>query len=307
MNKRPDKAEFEEVATAMSIDPAFVEKDWIVTQVLEIIGRISHKDCSIVFSGGTALSKAHKLLERFSEDIDFRIITSEKMSQGDLRKYKYEIVGALQKAGFVIDKENIRTRNGGNFFAIDLNYETAFPRANALRPHVLVEMTVMNIHLPAIEKPVSSLLNEYAKREPEIAKISCIDPVENAADKLSAISWRIPDRDRGSDNDDPSVVRHIHDLALLKAGAMAFPEFKKLVETSMQQDGRRAKTDTGLNEMLRDEKLANTIKVIEGDIVAYKNEYDRFVRGVSYAKDGNFPSFEAAMNSLHELIVYIKD
>ncbi|WP_200979812.1 nucleotidyl transferase AbiEii/AbiGii toxin family protein [Echinicola sp. 20G] len=53
--------------------PAFAgEKDWWVVQTLETIFEMevaSH----LVFKGGTSLSKAWKLIDRFSEDIDLAI------------------------------------------------------------------------------------------------------------------------------------------------------------------------------------------------------------------------------------------
>jgi predicted nucleotidyltransferase component of viral defense system len=65
MNAFPEKNLIEEVATIKGINPSFVEKDWHVNQVIELISGISFRDFSIIFSGGTALSKAHKLIQRF--------------------------------------------------------------------------------------------------------------------------------------------------------------------------------------------------------------------------------------------------
>jgi hypothetical protein len=50
------------------------------------------------------------------------------------------------------------------------------------------------------------MINQVAKLQAEIDKIACINPVENAADKLSAITWRIAERIRGSENDSPDIV-----------------------------------------------------------------------------------------------------
>ena len=74
MNLRPKRELFEEIAQIMGIAQSFVEKDWYVVQIIGIIAGIQHNGFGIIFSGGTALSKAHKLLRRFSEDVDFRIL-----------------------------------------------------------------------------------------------------------------------------------------------------------------------------------------------------------------------------------------
>ena len=49
-----------------------VEKDWWVTQVLNILFDLPIAD-QLVFKGGTSLSKAWQLIERFSEDIDLAV------------------------------------------------------------------------------------------------------------------------------------------------------------------------------------------------------------------------------------------
>lgn len=61
------------------IAPQFVEKDIYVVKVLSELSKINYPDVKIVFSGGTCLSKAYNKIQRFSEDIDFRIHTSENL------------------------------------------------------------------------------------------------------------------------------------------------------------------------------------------------------------------------------------
>ncbi len=60
----------------LSIEPAFIEKDWYMVQVLDAISKLdfripelSHVDVKLVFGGSTNLSKAHKVINRFSEDM----------------------------------------------------------------------------------------------------------------------------------------------------------------------------------------------------------------------------------------------
>lgn len=58
-----------------------IEKDYYVTMLLRLL---SEKMPYIVFKGGTSLSKCHKVIQRFSEDIDITIDT--QISQGQRRK-----------------------------------------------------------------------------------------------------------------------------------------------------------------------------------------------------------------------------
>lgn len=92
--------------------------------------------------------------------------------------------------------------------------------------------------LPPIARPVQSLLGRLLKAEPEIQSLLCVDPVETAADKISALAWRAAARDRKAAADDPSIIRHLHDLAALApaAGSNAgFAPWRVASSRSMQR------------------------------------------------------------------------
>jgi predicted nucleotidyltransferase component of viral defense system len=59
-----------EVNRAMGLDAASVEKDFWVCWTLREIFSDPDIGGHITFKGGTSLSKAWKIIERFSEDID---------------------------------------------------------------------------------------------------------------------------------------------------------------------------------------------------------------------------------------------
>lgn len=61
---------FRETAQKMGIHEAIVEKDFWVCLILEIIFTSTNWGNKVIFKGGTSLSKAYHLIERFSEDID---------------------------------------------------------------------------------------------------------------------------------------------------------------------------------------------------------------------------------------------
>lgn len=60
---------FSQTAANRGINPAIIEKDFWVCWVLKKLFASELSD-DLVFKGGTSLSKAHRLIERFSEDID---------------------------------------------------------------------------------------------------------------------------------------------------------------------------------------------------------------------------------------------
>jgi len=61
-----------DIASELGIDPAFVEKDWYSVLVLKAVAEHQSDSIQTLFAGGTSLSKAHGLIQRFSEDLDFR-------------------------------------------------------------------------------------------------------------------------------------------------------------------------------------------------------------------------------------------
>ena len=61
---------FQNVAYKMGINAAIVEKDyWVCLTLYFLFSKSSFKN-SLVFKGGTCLSKIYKVIERFSENID---------------------------------------------------------------------------------------------------------------------------------------------------------------------------------------------------------------------------------------------
>jgi predicted nucleotidyltransferase component of viral defense system len=71
-----------------------VEKDWWVVQTLSIIFEMKVSEY-LVFKGGTSLSKAWNLIDRFSEDVDLAIDRKFLGFEGELSKKQ---ITALRKA-----------------------------------------------------------------------------------------------------------------------------------------------------------------------------------------------------------------
>ena len=61
-----------QVGEHLNQDLQTIEKDWWVTQVLRVLFSLPYAEY-MSFKGGTSLSKAWNLVDRFSEDIDLAI------------------------------------------------------------------------------------------------------------------------------------------------------------------------------------------------------------------------------------------
>lgn len=83
-----EKAElFQATAVKMGMQPSVVEKDyWVCFMLKHLFWDCKYKD-AFVFKGGTSLSKAYHVIERFSEDIDL-ILDWRKIINQDVDPWK---------------------------------------------------------------------------------------------------------------------------------------------------------------------------------------------------------------------------
>lgn len=303
MNQLPNKKQFEEAAAELAIDPAMVEKDWQVTQVLAFISNLNLPGYKIVFSGGTSLSKAHGLIQRFSEDIDFKVIADEEApDRATLSTFKNSVINALASAGFAVDRTSLTARDSNRFFSFNLDYNSHFAPIAGLRPHIQLEFTVARPKLPSTEESVDSFITQLKRDAPEVDKISCVDPVEIAADKLSALVWRIPKQTQGEKPEDRSLVRHLHDLAMLESRIKGSTLFPALLIDALQQDNYRNKD---ISALAPNEKFKLLLDNLTNEEEKYRAEYDTFVKSVSYATEGVVPNYDTALNAVKRLIDFV--
>ena len=84
-----NKSDFCELLSKISHETAIpewiIEKDYYITLILK---SLAAKLPFLVFKGGTSLSKCHKIINRFSEDIDLTL-DNEHFTQSKKRNKKY--------------------------------------------------------------------------------------------------------------------------------------------------------------------------------------------------------------------------
>lgn len=155
---------------------AVVEKDLYVVKALAALAGIDAAPLRLVFSGGTALSRAHRLVRRMSEDIDLRIVSDKAPSRGALRRLRDRVTDALLAAGFSFDPADERHRKSGNesrYTIYRLPYNAVAAGEGALRPVIQIETAVWPLQRPSVNLPVTSFVAEALGRSPEIARIAC--------------------------------------------------------------------------------------------------------------------------------------
>lgn len=73
-------------ANTLNIRPEFIEKDYWITRALQRMSQNINAE-KVVFKGGTSLSKAYRLTNRFSEDIDVAVIDVDSFSGNQLKTF----------------------------------------------------------------------------------------------------------------------------------------------------------------------------------------------------------------------------
>ena len=184
----------------------------------------------IVFKGGTSLSKCHKVIQRFSEDIDITI--DSQISQDQKKKIKQAIVSSAEELGMNIENLN-ETRSRRDYNRYIISYNSVLPLASdALNPAVLLETSYTAVSFPTVVLPVHSYIGDMMEKEapdsieefmllPFSMKVQGID--RTLADKIFAIC------DYYLQGKVPKHSRHIYDIYKLLPLVPQDESFKNLV------------------------------------------------------------------------------
>lgn len=153
---------------------AAVEKDYYLTLILE---GLKERLPFIVFKGGTSLSKCHKVISRFSEDIDVTIDT--KLSQGQMGKVKDAIKTVAEELGLTIPNID-ETRSRRNYNKYLLAYDSVIEMLNEdLKPMVILETSFAEVSFPTVILPVHSYIGDMMEIEaPEMVETYGLRPFE---------------------------------------------------------------------------------------------------------------------------------
>ncbi len=295
----PDEQLLQDIAIELGVDPAFIEKDWYAIQVLAAIAALEPDQIVPVFCGGTCLSKTHGLLKRFSEDLDFRghFQSTKTPSKPVRRRFRESVLTAVETVeGVELDRDQVES--GSSYFKFQLQYQRTFDAPGGLRPHLQVEFSYTQPKGDTETRVIRSFVAELSGDEPE-AEIPCLVPLETAADKLCALTWRVIKRDRDHENDDPALIRHLHDLGALHPAILSAQEqfaetARAAYEIDMQSGPRRMEHDLA-------KAAAEALAILKAD-TQYADEYQQFVMNMSYAKDDEVIDFQTAVSRLEEII-----
>ncbi|GAB2779293.1 nucleotidyl transferase AbiEii/AbiGii toxin family protein [Rhabdobacter roseus] len=174
---------FEDISNKTGMPAFAVEKDWWVTETLAIIFEMkvaSH----LVFKGGTSLSKAWKLIHRFSEDIDLAIDRNYFGYDGELSKrqktalrkrageyssgpFFEQLQSKFAERGFQVDFNVVESPDSDQDpRIIEIYYPNVISAPGYMQARVQVEIGCRSLREPFAYCTFGSLVDEeYAGRE----------------------------------------------------------------------------------------------------------------------------------------------
>lgn len=307
MKNGPSPKAFEDLAAEMKTEPAFVEKEWNGIQLLARLTEFTNTQGGVfVFTGGTCLSRAHGIIQRFSEDLDFIVSSEEEIPRSNRRMVRKSLLAHLSAdARFDLVAESEKSSNESRFFEAHFNYRKTFEHPS-LRPYLKLEVSFRNSRLDTSRSDIRSNLAEHSGSDAE-AYMECISPVETAADKISALTWRAIARDEGvgpqqQEENDPNLVRHLHDLAALKSVISDNEgDFVRTACAALKQDQLENRGGVGADEPSMADRLGRMVSLLENKN-EYREEYRKFVGEMSYAKVAEQVDYEGALDALSALV-----
>ena len=195
----------EEVRTQTGFPLFIIEKDWWVVQTLRLVSRMDIAE-HIVFKGGTSLSKAWGLIDRFSEDIDLAInreffgfsgeISRTKVGKMKDASSKYisnDFLLSLQKAFDDAGMKDVRLSVVDEKAPDDdpVKIAVAYPAVTEysayIQPHVLLEIGSRSLIEPSTPCSFRSIIGQTFPDLPFAdtdVSIRCVNPERTFLEKL---------------------------------------------------------------------------------------------------------------------------
>lgn len=149
------------ISNNTNIAPDFIEKDYWISLILKRLSESKYVD-SVVFKGGTSLSKGHKLINRFSEDVDIAVIITPSTTGNQIktliRTVEKEIASDLTEI-----EVNGVTSKGSRFRKSVYQYSESIKQKlkNGISDSIIVEINSFANPFPYSKLSIQSMIGEY--------------------------------------------------------------------------------------------------------------------------------------------------
>lgn len=310
---------FQAVSLSMGLRPDIVEKDfWVCFMLNHLFHDCKYKD-AFVFKGGTSLSKAYHVIERFSEDIDIildwrKIVSTEEDPWNDRSKTKQDQYNKLVNARAAVfyasdlvpclNSELEEILGSGQWVAVDENDEMVinfyYPQlfeVEYLRDKVRLEIGPLAEWLPSHVTDIQSFVSEKYPQlfDRKVTEILTIDVERTFWEKLTIlhkmanfpVNKNLPLR----------YARHLYDVYCMMNSPVKEQAFarKELLEKDVifKQKFYYAKSAHYETATLKEISLIPADHIMD----AVKQDYAA-MKNMIY---GDYPGFETIIEQLKEL------
>lgn len=231
-NQELFKSFIQETKNTTYYSQSIIEKDYYVTMILCLIVEKSANLGTVVFKGGTSLSKCHKVIDRFSEDID--ITFTEHLGEKKRKKLKYNVMKSIS------DELHIPIKNW-NFIQSDRNlnsylfdYTPLFKDSSSnLREGVKVETALASYSFPTEKLQINSYVGDtLLEKNVELARQFHLTPFTMNVQALSRtfIDKVYASCDYYMQGKSRRLSRHLYDLYKIFPKITFDDDFIKLVK-----------------------------------------------------------------------------
>lgn len=311
-NKKLQK-QFLEVSDALSLgNPAIPEKDYYVVQLLHMLTNVQCDNHRLVFSGGTALAKSSIKILRMSEDVDIKLIPTEKFegesknAKRRMRKaYVDSIINALNEHPlFTYTQKTVR--DDYRYAEVEIEYPQQHVQAPCLRPYIKLEF-METIELNGIStRPISSLVAELYKLGPEVSAMDCVSIEATTVEKVLSMTRRTMSVKRNPEarDDDETLVRHIYDVhCIANNHTIDMNVLKPLFIEVMEEDRVRYGRQHAEFADNPKEELKQGLVELETD-TKFRERFEQFVKPMVYnTEPHDFDTcFDSFKSITHELL-----
>ncbi|MEE3416943.1 MAG: nucleotidyl transferase AbiEii/AbiGii toxin family protein, partial [Prevotella sp.] len=225
----------------LDIAPVYIEKDYWITKILQQLSRTSQAN-NTVWKGGTSLSKAYRLIDRFSSDIDVAVL-AEGMKGNQIKNLISKVSKGMTEGIPETDVPG-ETSKGSHYRKTYHSYTSTLsgsdPRMKLLGNYVIVEINSFANPYPYVRLEIESFITQFLRETGRESLIEELDmaPFElNVLDKRRTICEKLVSLLRFSFTSQPldglnKKIRHFYDLHALVNDA----ECREYLSQSFLQD-----------------------------------------------------------------------
>ena len=310
---------------AIGLPEISIEKDLWVTQVLHAVFSLQVSD-KLIFKGGTSLSKAWGLIDRFSEDIDLAIDPvflgkpegdPTKKQIKKLRKasslYVAEELAELLRARFdemgLSDWLTVEAQpngEGDNTYPeprqLYVHYRSVFgDHKGYLRSDIVLEISARSLMEPVAEVEVSSLLSKHLPIK-DIAPVPVVTAVagKTMVEKMFLLHEMFAIEGHGMRAERKS--RHLYDL--YKMMSRPFAEEAIADDTLWESIRHHREIYTSVSGMDYTPDVRERLVLVprENIMDAWKSDYEQMMSAMIYGEKPSWDELMVAMKELQERV-----